>query len=457
MRFRNLIENNMDSLISDLQGAIQIPSLYADDNSGYPYGQKVQECLEYMLNLAASMGFKTGNLDNHVGWCEFGDGDEMVAVLGHLDVVPEGDGWSVPPYGGVVKDGRIYGRGTMDDKGPTMCALYGLKAIKDAGLPLQRRIRILFGLNEETGSADMKYYRAHGGEIPVMGFTPDGEYPIINGEKGLITETYACDLYQAGSVCIKEIWGGTAPNIVPNYAKASLSCDKATAAKITDMTSDKITVSRNGDGLLIEAEGISAHGATPEEGENAIGRLLQFLAKLPLEGQTKTAVTFLADKIGMEHDGASLGIAMSDIDSGALTVNLGVLRCDGETLEVKLNYRYPVTKTFEDCGPQVLAAFEAAGFRKTAGTYKDKLYMPPEHPLVKKLLGVYTACTGETAEPKSIGGGTYAKMIPNVLAFGPIFPGDEVREHKPDEFMELSRLLDNANILAEAMYAIAND
>ena len=209
--------------------------------------------------------------------------------------------------------------------------------------------------------------------------------------------------------------------------------------------------------MLIEAQGVSAHGATPEEGENAIGRLLQFLATLPVEGEFKTAIDFLAKKLGMEHDGTSLGIALHDEDSGPLTMNFGVLRCDGQTLEVKLNYRYPVTKTFDDCAPLVMEAFEAAGFKKTGGTYKDKLYMPPEHPLVKKLLGVYTACTGEIATPKSIGGGTYAKMIPNVLAFGPIFPGDEVREHKPDEFMELSRLLDNANILAEAMYAMAND
>ncbi len=457
MQFTNYIEKNMDRLISDLQGCIQIPSLYADDGSGYPYGENVQKCLEYMLSLASSMGFKTGNLDNHVGWCEFGEGAEMVAVLGHLDVVPEGDGWSVPPYGGIIQDGRIYGRGTMDDKGPTMCALYGLKAIQESGLPLQRRIRILFGLNEETGSADMKYYRAHGGEIPVMGFTPDGEYPIINGEKGLITESYACNLEQRGPIMIKELWGGTAPNIVPNYAKAVLTCGAEVAERIAAMHADKITVSSADDGVLIEAAGISAHGANPEEGENAIGRLLQFLAKLPFEGKTRSTMTFLAEKLGMEHDGASLGIAMADADSGPLTMNLGVLRSDGTQLEVKLNYRYPVTKTFEDCGPKVLAAFEAAGFRKTGGGYKDKLYMPPDHPLVKKLLGVYTACTGEKAAPKSIGGGTYAKMIPNVLAFGPIFPGDEVREHKPDEFMELSRILDNTNILAEAMYAMAND
>ena len=183
MDFRKFAEEHRDALIADLQGCIRIPSVYADDESGYPYGKPVQECLEYMLETARRLGFPVHNMDNQVGWCEYGQGEEMVAVLCHLDVVPEGDGWSVPPYEGLVKDGRIYGRGTMDDKGPALAALYGLAALREAGLTPRRRIRLIFGLNEETGSADMKYYLRHGGEVPVMGITPDGEYPVINGER----------------------------------------------------------------------------------------------------------------------------------------------------------------------------------------------------------------------------------------------------------------------------------
>ena len=456
MHFQKYIDANMDALIRDLQGCIRIPSLYTEDNSGYPYGKPIQECLEYVLDCAKKLGFDTVNFDNQLGWCEYGSGEEMVAVLGHLDVVPEGDGWTVPPYGGVVQDGKIFGRGTMDDKGPTLAALYALKAIQESGLPLKRRIRILFGLNEETGSADMKYYVAHGGEIPVMGFTPDGEYPIINGEKGLINETYGCEFTQSGHLYLKKITGGTAHNIVPNYAKAEFRCEAAVAEQIAAMDAEGITVAVTDDGIVVEAAGVSAHGGTPWEGVNANGRLVQFLTKLPLEGQLKTAIDFLAEKIGMEWDGTSMGIAMEDEVSGKLTNNFGVLNADEASLEVKLNYRYPVTKTYDLCGPQLMAAFEAAGFRLTAATRKNRLYMAPDSELVQRLMKVYTECTGDVdAQPKSIGGGTYAKMLPNVLAFGPIFPGDEVREHKPDEFMELSRLRDNANILAEAMYALA--
>lgn len=457
LRFDNYLRAHMDALIADLQQCIQIPSVYQEDGSGYPYGKPVHDCLEFVLARAKELGFVTCNMEEQVGWCEYGSGEEMVAVLGHLDVVPEGDGWTVPPYEGLVADGKIFGRGTMDDKGPTVAALYALKAIAASGLPTKRRIRILFGLNEETGSADMKYYKDHGGEIPVMGFTPDGEYPLINGEKGLVNEAYRCEYDQQGDLQITELWGGTAHNIVPNFAKATLRCGGELADRICSMVAPKIRCTATEDGVLVEAEGINAHGGTPWEGENAIGRLVQFLARLPLEGKAGAAISFLAQKLGMEWDGKSMGIAMSDQVSGDLTMNLGVLRGNEKGLEVKLNYRYPVTKTFDQCGPQVKAAFEEAGFNCSAEGHKEKLYMPPEHPLVEKLLKVYSDCTGLPAQPKSIGGGTYAKMIPNVLAFGPIFPGDEVREHKPDEFMELSRLLDNANILAEAMYAMAND
>lgn len=455
MNFHDLLEEKQNELVSRLQDCIRIPSVYADDNSGYPFGKEVYNCLEYMLKLADSMGFGTHNMDNHVGWCEYGTGEEMVAVLGHLDVVPEGDGWTYPPFGGDVADGRVYGRGAMDDKGPVMAALYALLSLKESGAPLKRRVRIIFGCNEESGSADMRYYLDNGGELPVMGFTPDGEYPVINGEKGMLEENFTCEIKPEGALRLRELWGGTACNIVPGQAWAVFECEPALASKIAEMKENKITCTPVDNGIRIEAEGVSAHGGSPEEGENAIGRLMLFLAKLPLEGQLKNAVCFLAEKFGMEYDGASLGIALEDELSGPLTMNLGVIRGNASSIELKLNYRYPVTKHFEDCGTQVRPQFEAAGFRQSFFKHTQGIYMPPESELVQKLLKVYGDYTGLDTTPKCIGGGTYAKMLPNTLAFGPIFPGDEVREHKPDEFMEISRLMDNAHILADAIFALA--
>ncbi len=455
--FHDYIDRHKDAMIRDLQGCIRIPSVYADDGSGHPYGLRLRECLDYMLALCREKGFDACEMDGQLGWCEFGEGEEMVAVLGHLDVVPEGEGWTVPPFGGDVVDGRIYGRGTMDDKGPLIAALYGLCALKESGLPLKRRIRLIFGLNEETGSADMKYYTGHGGEIPVMGFTPDGEYPIINGEKGLVVQFFEHALNQMGDIRLAELQGGVAHNSVPGKAFARLICPEDIAAQIAAVPEEKVRFTATDDGVLIEAVGIDAHGGSPWEGENAVGRLLLFLNKLPLQGDLKQVVAFLAEKIGMECFGESLGLAMEDAESGKFTMNMGMITGDEKGIEVRVNYRYPVTKSFEDCGPQILAAFEGAGFRQTHLQHKARIYMEEGCPLVQKLLKVYADYTGAPAKAKCIGGGTYAKMMPNILAFGPIFPGDEVREHKPDEFMELERLADNAKILADAMYALATD
>lgn len=455
MDFRTLVEQKRQALVADLQSCIQIPSVYADDQSGYPYGKQVQKCLEYMLDLAQRMGFSVHNMDNQVGWCEYGQGDEMVAVLSHLDVVPEGDGWSVPPYEGRVVGGKIYGRGSMDDKGPSIAALYGLLALKKSGVELNRRVRLIFGLNEETGSADMKYYIKHGGEIPVMGITPDGEYPVINGEKGLVTEFFTRELKQTGKIRLVELRGGQAHNIVPAQACALLSCPAEIARQIAATEADKVTCTLTENGVRVEAAGVGAHGGSPEEGENAIGRLMLFLNRLPLEGDLAQVVSMLAEKLGMEYDGRALGIAMEDELSGPLTMNLGVVQGDGSQVMVKLNYRYPVTHSFEECGPIVKETFEKAGFRQTHIQHKASIYMAADSPLVSKLLKVYSDCTGQDAKPKCIGGGTYAKMMPNTLAFGPVFPGDEIREHKPDEYMEIDRLIDNANLLAQAMYELA--
>ncbi|MCD8123902.1 MAG: dipeptidase PepV [Lachnospiraceae bacterium] len=456
MEYLQRIDGYKEELIASLQGCIRIPSVRGETEEGAPYGANLKRCLNYVLELAERMGFSVHNMDGQLGWCEWGDGEEMVAVLSHLDVVPEGEGWTVPPYEGRILNGRIYGRGTMDDKGPAMASLYALYALKESRVTLKRRIRLLFGLNEETGSADMKYYLAHGGELPVMGITPDGEYPVINGEKGLVTQAFARNLEQTGKIRMLEIQGGTAHNIVPDEASVRLACSRERTEQIMAMQAENILCTPTPEGVRICAVGTSAHGGTPWEGENAIGRLLLFLDRLPLEGDLRQTFHMLAQRFGMEWNGQSLGIALRDAESGELTMNLGVIRGDEHQLEVKMSYRYPVTCTFEQCGPAVEEVFREAGFRQTCLLHKEAIYMNPDSLLVQTLLRVYGEYTGQPTIPKCIGGGTYAKMMPNTLAFGPVFPGDEVREHKPDEFMELIRLLDNAKLLARAMEELAN-
>ena len=455
MELQEAVRGYQEQLLKSLQESIRIRSVQGEASETYPYGKGVQDCLEHALKTAAALGFQTTDLDHQMGWCEYGEGEEMVAVLGHLDVVPEGDGWSFDPFGGEIRDGKVFGRGAMDDKGPTMAALYALAALKDSGLPIRRRIRLLFGTNEETGSNDMKYYRSHGGEIPVMGFTPDGEYPVINGEKGLINVKFSRDYTQDGEVQILEIHGGSAPNVVPAEATAKIACPDDLATRLLEKSDEKIQYKKTENGILLTATGRSAHGATPELGINAIGLLLEALCELPLSEETKRWTSFLKDRIGLETRGTSLGIELADEISGNLSLNLGTLKGDASSVALEINYRYPVTKSYEDCAPILEQAFTEAGFQKTGERHKKSLYVPEESELIQTLLGVYQDLTGLEAVPKSIGGGTYAKAIPNIVAFGPIFPGDEVREHKPDEFIEVEKLMKNAEILAEAMYRLA--
>ena len=444
-----------EKIISCLCENLRIPSVQGEPAPGAPYGAAVRQSLDHVLETARSLGFHTVNVDNHLGWCEYGDGKEMVAVLGHLDVVPAGDGWTVDPYGGDILDGKIWGRGTTDDKGPVIASLFALAALRDSGLPIRRRIRLLFGCNEETGSADVKYYLEHGGEVPVMGFTPDGEYPVINGEKGIINVTYGADYPSEGELQLISLHGGTAPNVVPASACAKLRCSENLAGKLSRLRAPGLRFTAASYGVFVEAEGVSAHGSTPGLGKNAIGRLLLALDTLPFSGKQAKLIHFLATRLGMETDGASAGIALSDEVSGKLTLNLGTLKADAGHMSLQINYRYPVTKSYEDCGPELNSLFEKAGFHVEKEVHKAKLYIPEDSELVQTLLKVYRDQTGNDGKPKCIGGGTYAKMLPNTLAFGPIFPSDEVREHKPDEYISIDNLMKNAQIIASAMYEMA--
>ena len=444
MNFDRELDARESELIESLQELIRIRSV-GEEAGAHPFGDGPHACLMACLALGERLGFRTASVDDMAGYVEYGSGEEMVAVLGHLDVVPEGDGWNYPPYGAVIDNGRLYGRGAVDDKGPTVAALYALRAIADSGVALSRRIRVIFGLNEEKGSLCIKHYVNKGEELPVMGFTPDGEYPIINGEKGIVTATFVRRLSAEGAKRIAAFSAGIAANVVPEFATAELTF--APEGKLPEKVSAA--------GTRVEARGVNAHGSTPELGENAIGRLLLALDGLGLSGDHGEAVHFLAEHIGMETRGKSLGIALSDDISGELTLNFGVAKLEGDTLSVTINIRYPVTRKLEEFYPALVAKMAEGGFTETSLAHKQALYMPPESELIRCLSKVYEEQTGEPAQLISMGGGTYAKAMPNTVAFGPIFPGDEAVEHKPNEYIELSKLMKNAKIIAAAMYEMA--
>ena len=450
MDFSGYLDKN--ALADSIARLVKIPSVSLPGADGLPFGKGCADCLEEALSIAREMGFETVNFDGYMGWAEYGRGDEMVAVLAHLDVVPEGEGWTFPPYGAQIEGSRIYGRGTIDDKGPAAAALHALKAVKDSGAPMKRRVRVMFGLNEEKGSAGIKYYVDHGGELPAAGFTPDAFYPIINGEKGILTAVYQRPIPGTGN-CIRSLQGGVASNIVPNQAEVVMNWHSS----LPVVRQKNVKLEPVDGGFRLTAKGVAAHGSTPEKGVNANGLLMKAMAALPLDEDTHAAVTFLANKIGLETDGRSLGIARRDQVSGGLTVCFSPLTVVDGKLTVSLGIRYPVTDKAENFVPAMDETMASGGFERVVLRDAKPLYISPDTPFIQKLQRVYTECTGQEAKLHAIGGGTYAKAMPNIVAFGPVFPGEEAREHEADEFADLDNLTRSAQIMAAAICALAND
>jgi succinyl-diaminopimelate desuccinylase len=410
---------------------------------------------------------KTENFGGYAGHAEYGEGEEAIAILVHMDVVPEGSGWSHDPYGGEVIDGRIYGRGTSDDKGPAVAAIYGLKAVMESGEKFNRKVRIIIGCDEESGRwACMEHYFKHN-EMPVCGFSPDADFPIINSEKGILIfhlekEFEKVEECSCGALVIKRIEGGNKVNMVPDYCECELEMKRdyvdriqKTIEYMKEKNNAKLEADFKGESCIIKSYGISAHGSTPEKGVNAISQLIHYLCKLPLRVSEQTAyINFLDEHIGMETDGTSFGVAMSDEVSGKLVFNLGTINVTEEKGSIGINVRYPVTKTSSDVYDVIREKIVPAGIKLIVGDGKDPLYVPADNFMVKALQKVYEDVTGEKAVLISIGGGTYARAIKNAVAFCPLFPGREETAHQRDEYMEVEDLVKSTKIYAEAIYEL---
>ena len=452
------IDAHKEEMLEDLKRLIRINSEKGKALPGKPFGEGPAKVLEEASRIISGYGFTVTNYDNYCITADFNNREKQLDILAHLDVVPVSpQDWTVTqPFDPVIVDGRIYGRGTSDDKGPAVAALYAMRAIKECGIDLKKNVRLILGSDEECGSSDLQYYYKKEVEAP-MTFTPDANFPVINTEKGRLAKSFSkefSDTLQAGDIA--EFHSGTAVNIVPAKAMAivkGLSAETVQKAAAEDKSGIHYMVAAEGDAVKIEAKGLAAHASTPENGNNALCGLLELLGSLDLADTERTkAFRSIAGWFPRnDYAGAALGIAMKDEISGALTMNLGKLDYDGRKLTGVFDSRVPVCGTDENVTRVVEKKFSEAGFAYTEGNMTPVHHVPADSELVQSLLASYECYTGIKGKPIAIGGGTYVHNLERGVAFGCEVEGVDNHMHGDDEFMEIDVMVMSAKIFADAI------
>lgn len=462
------VEVRKEALLEDLQNLLRINSERDDTQvtADAPFGPGPVAGLKHMLAYGQRDGFVVKNVDNYAGHIEYGEGTETLGIFGHMDVVPAGDGWDTNPYEPVIKDGKIYARGSSDDKGPSMAAYYAMKIIKELGLPLSKKVRFVVGSDEESGWGDMDYYFQHE-KAPDFGFSPDAEFPIINGEKGNVSVYTRFGGTSEGTYDLHSFEAGLRENMVPGTATAVVSVPSAEAATrmtgafevFLDEEPIQGTIKVNANQVTIKVIGKGAHGASPQSGINAATYLAVFLNSYDFAGNAKEFIEVAATLVHEDFYGEKLGVAFEDAKMGKLTMNAGLFIFKKEAEEgnfISLNFRYPKGTS---------AAALLAGITKTAGAIgativqgdRDQAphYVPVDDPLVETLLQVYEDHTGQKGHEQIIGGGTYGRLLKRGVAYGAMFPGYTDTMHQANEFMALDDLFRATAIYADAIYRLA--
>lgn len=425
----------MDKIISDLRKLIEIDSVSVrTDDEEAPFGKGAKKALDTALDICDGYGFRTKNCNNMIGYAEAGEGDGLMGILVHLDVVPAGDGWNSTPFVLTIDGDRLIGRGVCDDKGPAVAVIHAIRELMEENCPFNKRIRIIFGLAEETGDwIDMEHYKATEEKVD-FGFTPDADFPAIYAEMGIANVRFTFDRTKT---CFKSIDGGNATNMVPDACKA-------------------VFYSRlHGNTAIIEA-GRSAHGSTPQDGENAISKLM---TRFTDRGDCLLS-RFFRDCIGMEYHGKSLGGYASDEESGEITYNLGMIRTEGDEIRLIVDIRYPVSFKIEDILSDIRKHMDACGYEavKTELLSDEPcIFLDTDGEVMTGLLQAYRQHTGDMSPATVIGGGTYARSMENIVAFGPMLPGRELTEHQANEYLFAKDLMLAKEIYKTAIRKLAAD
>ncbi len=440
-----------EEIVSDLKELVAIKSIIDEStiSENAPFGADVREALDKFIEMAKRDGFTYKDVDGYAGYIEYGEGEELVGVLGHLDVVPLGDGWSFDPLGGEEQDGYIFGRGTSDDKGPSVSAYHAIKILKDNNVKLNRRVRLIVGCDEETGFRCVEYYKEHE-EVPNYGFTPDANFPVIYGEKGII-QLY---LNSEFNTVITELNAGEVGNVVIGRASAKLSEDLKVEEFTQFIANNNLKGEVKDDAYFIE--GKFAHAMEPHEGVNAAVYLLEFISKHHNDEYATTLYNLLYD-----YNGKGLNINFEGEYMGPLTMNLGVLRVSSTKQSALIDIRYPDGYKAEEVFTNIKDLTDDK-FEMIIDTDKDIVFLDPKGEMIQVLESVYRKQTGDNESPLiTMGGGTYAKAFENHVAYGMVFPlevhpsivGDI---HSHDEAISRKSLVDGAAVFAEAIVKLCN-
>ena len=444
-----------DDLLKDLETLVRIPSV--DDPStaalNQPFGQANREALDAMLAIGKRDGYEVEDVEGYAGHIDVGNKEETFGVLGHLDVVPCNPvGWNTDPYNMVVKDGVLYGRGVADDKGPLLAGYYAAKIIDELKLPVKMKTRVIFGCNEEKGSGCVKYYFTKK-PYPQMGFTPDGAFPVIYGEKAMSGMKLSGEFEKDNII---GLYAGTVSNIVPEVCEAIVvgNYKQYKEGFNTFLKENNLngSVEEEGNHTKLTVVGKSAHASTPEEGINAATYMCHYLATV----SNNKLVHFIDKCLHKAYNAQNLNLGFVG-KMGPVTVNLGILSYKDGNANITLDFRLPHEVTEEYLMEHINPLLKEYGFNETH-SYTQGLYFDPESHFVQTLYNAYVEITGDNVhKPETMGGGTYAKSMPNCVAFGASIPGKEYKMHQNNEQIEIEDLVKATAIYAKAIYELIKE
>ncbi|PCD81809.1 dipeptidase PepV [Lysinibacillus fusiformis] len=465
MNWLQAAKERQDELVQELQELVQINSILDEDTrtTEIPFGNGPLQALEWLLAKGQKEGLLTKNVDNYAGHIEMGAGEELLGILCHVDVVPIGDDadWTYPPFSGTVADGKLYARGAIDDKGPTVAAWMAMKLVKDAGIQLDKRVRMIVGTDEETGFRCVDHYFKQE-EMPSIGFAPDADFPLINAEKGIAELVFSQN--KVGDATKEQLLlfnAGKRPNMVPDLAKATV---QHASAQFEQNFQTFLSKNQLDGSLLMEdsryiitIKGKAAHAMEPEKGVNAAVYLAAFLQQELTTESSKQFVDFIADVFYQDHYGHQLELQFEDAMSGHTTLNPGIVSYDvskGGSLVISM--RYSVSYPFDEKITEAQRLVVKRGFSFDIQDDSKPHYVSEDDPFIQTLASIYRRQSGDTETPLlSTGGGTYARVLKKGVAFGMLFPGEQDVAHRADEFVVVENLVKAAAIYAEAIVELA--